>query len=300
MTTAVRPSRTPLPRSPYFAALAAVPLLTAAEERELARRVAAGDRAARDHLIRANLRLVVNIARGYCGRGLDLMDLVSEGNVGLIRAAEKFEVARDIRFSTYATYAIRRAIVRAIADTARTIRVPIYLVDLVRCWRREYVAFARREGRAPTDAELAVLLGVSDSQREHVLRALEVIHRPILGSDFGGADAGLDDAAPGLAGLVADDHVAAADEAMRLDEVARWVAGRLAGLTGREATVVRLRYGIGEPGGRRWTLEEVGRRLGGLTRARVQQIETLAMRKLMAGLDGQDGQHPSDKGDHRS
>jgi RNA polymerase primary sigma factor len=294
MTTAVRPSRHPLPRSPYFAALSAVPLLTAAEERELARRVAAGDRAARDHLVRANLRLVVNIARGYCGRGLDLMDLVSEGNVGLIRAADKFEVARNIRFTTYATYAIRRAIVRAIADTARTIRVPIYLVDLVRRWRGEYVAFARREGRAPTDAELAATLGLTDRRREYVLRALEVINRPVIGDP-----AGDDDDALGLAGVLADDHTAAADEAMRLDEVAAWVAGRLAGLTGREATVVRLRYGIGEPGGRRWTLEEVGRRLG-VTKERVRQVEGLAMRKLMAGLDGQDGQHLGDKGDHRS
>jgi RNA polymerase primary sigma factor len=299
MTTAVRPSRTPLPRSPYFAALSAVPLLSAAEERDLARRVAAGDRAARDHLVRANLRLVVNIARGYCGRGLDLMDLVGEGNVGLMRAADKFDGAREFRFATYATYWIKQAIGRAVSQNVRAIRVPCYMVTLAHRWRREYGDFARREGRAPTDDEMAALLGVSDSQREHVLRALEVIHRPVLGSDFGGADAGPDDDTLGLAGVLADDHTAAADEAMRLDEIAAWVAGRLAGLTGRQATIVRLRFGIGEPGGRRWTLEEVGRQLGGLTRARVQQIEILAMRKLTAGVDCQDGRHPSDKGDHQ-
>jgi RNA polymerase primary sigma factor len=241
------------------------------EEYELAARAAAGDRGARNHLVQANLGLVVAIAQRFLDRGLDLDDLVGEGNLGLIRAAEEFDPRFGTRFGTYAVCWIKQAIRHALMHTASTIRLPERMVGLLMKWRRAEWALGRDLGRPANFDEIASHLELSEAKRAMVARALEAA-RIRSGSRCDDHDGG------GLSGIVVDRHGPAEDGVQAQEE--RAVAWRLmTRLKDRERTVVMLRFGLeGEP----LTLEEIGRRLG-VTRERVRQLETDALRKLAAG-----------------
>ncbi len=240
------------------------------EESALAARIAAGDRGARNRLVQANIGLVVTIARRYLGGGLDLDDLVGEGNLGLIRAAEEFDPRFGARFSTYAVCWIRQAIGHALMHTASTIRLPERMVGLLMKWRRADWTLRRELGRAPSFDEIASHLGLSEAKRPLVARALQAGRlRP---GSF------QDDGAGGLSARIADGH-GPAEEGIEAEED-RAATRRLMGrLTDREQDILTLHFGLG---GESLTLEEIGRRLG-ITRERVRQIEGQALRKLGQG-----------------
>ncbi len=279
MTTLMRPAPRPrtgpsrpaaaTPLDAYLGQLPGGPLLTAAEERALAVGIAAGDAEARGRLIRSNLRLVVRIARDYQGRGLPLDDLVGEGNLGLIRAAQDFDPAFGTRFSTYAAHWIKQAIRHALTTTGATIRLPAHVVNLLHRWRRAERTLRRRLGRDPGFDEVADALGLTDSHRDLVARALQA--RRLV------AEGPAHDQAPGAGVLAAGDDPAAGLEAA---EERRAVLGRLERLDDRERTVIRLRFGLG--GHDPLTLKEVGRRLG-ITREWARKLEQRAVRKLGDG-----------------
>jgi len=260
--------------SVYLAEISRIPLLTREQEHELARRVRAGDAAAKDRLAEANLRLVVQIARRYLNRGLPLQDLIEEGNLGLLRAIEKFDPDRGTRFSTYAVWWIRQAVVRALANQARTIRLPVHIELLLGRYQKAQRQLTASLGRPPTVDEVAEELKIPADQ----LAQLEVVRRPLVSLDAGVADrapAESQDPIDTLGGLLRD----------RTD-----LAGLLADLATNEATVLRLRFGLsGEPPE---TLEAVGRRLG-VTRERARQIESAGLRKLRALLTAR-GVDPTD------
>jgi RNA polymerase primary sigma factor len=243
-------------------------LLTAEQERELSRRIALGDRGARERLIRSNLRLVIKIARAFAGRGMDLDDLVGEGNLGLIRAAERFDPEAGIRFGTYAGYWIKEAIHRALNDTASTIRVPAHMAATLRAWQTAERALIRELGREPTPREVADRLGLSEERRgmaEHALRArrLRTGHAgdpPDVWSPDDAPDAG---AAPGAAAEDEDERQGLVRRLRRLDP--------------REREVITLRFGLRD--GESRTLKEVGRRMG-VTREWVRKLEVRAVQKL--------------------
>ena len=261
----------------YLQEISRVKLLTAEEEQALARRVQAGDSEAERRLVEANLRLVVKIARRYLRRGLSLLDLIEEGNVGLLHAARKFRPDRGTRFSTYATWWIRQAVVRALANQARTIRLPVHVEALLGQYHRHHNALTQKLGRPPTVEEVAAEMGRPAAELEQLesLRQHPVsLDKPNPGDGKGNLGDTVEDpnAVPG-AGL-------AAMLRARAD-----LAGVLQDLPDRERTVVTLRFGLGaeEP----LTLERIGSRLG-LTRERVRQIESAALehlRRLLAARD---------------
>lgn len=265
----VKDRRSPAARTPfetYLSEIDRTPLLTAAEERYLAGRVAAGDAEARDRMARANLRLVVNIARGFAGRGLALEDLVAEGNMGLLRAIEGFDPAMSTRFSTYAAFWIKQSVRRALSMTGRTVRLPHYVTALLAKWRRAAAELQERLGRLPEEAEVGDHLGLSRRQMRVVRQAL----RGVTTGDATG------DAGEWLADMVAD-HGPAPDDRLAGVEELRLALASLDRLDERERAVLRLRFGLG--GAEPATLQEVGNHLE-LTRERVRQIEQEALAKL--------------------
>jgi RNA polymerase primary sigma factor len=260
----------------YLRSIGRVPLLNAEEEVALAKRIERGDVTAKQHMVEANLRLVVSIAKGYVGRGLTLLDLIQEGSLGLIRAVEKFDYRRGYKFSTYATWWIRQAVTRSLADKGRTIRIPVHMVErlnkLVHAERR----LIQQLGRDPLPAELA---GELDCTVREVRDIMRITQQPISLEKPVGEE---DDSA--LADFVEDVSSASpfevASEALRKESVSRV----LACLPRREREVIEMRYGI--VGGRSRTLEEVGRAFN-ITRERVRQIENRTLKKLQTLPDAQ-------------
>jgi RNA polymerase primary sigma factor len=253
----------------YLRDIQADELLSAEEERTLAAAIARGDRDARARLIRANLRLVVTIARDYTGRGLCLEDLIGEGNLGLIRAAEEFDPRFGTRFSTYAAYWIKQSIRCALTNTAATIRLPAHMVGLLSKWRRAERALSRALGHLPSAEQIADKLDLTDSQRGLVEHAL---HASRLAPEGTGGDDGYH-----WQGLETPDPCETPDAALEAAEDRRELYRRLERLDDRERTILTLRYGLG--GHTPLTLKEVGRRLG-VTREWVRKIEVRAVRKL--------------------
>ncbi len=261
------------PLETYLREINETPLLKEDEEKQLAYRVEAGDSAARDHLVRANLRLVVNIARSYTGKGLSLEDLIAEGNLGLLRAVEGFDPSMNTRFSTYASYWIKQSIKRLVINTAKTIRLPAYMVELLTKWRRATAKLQEELGRGPTEEEVAHALGLPKKKLNIIKKALRIHNGGPQGSreEEGGT---LDEMLPDL-------RCKAPDTAMADNDELRQVLGLLETMDAREATVLRLRFGL--DGEDPMTLKEIGDRLG-LTRERVRQIEREALAALGEGL----------------
>ena len=253
----------------YLKEIGRVPLLTAQQEADLARAAQAGDADARRALSEANLRLVVSVAKRYVGRGLPFLDLIQEGNLGLMKAAEKFEPERGFKFSTYATWWIRQSITRAIADQGRTIRIPVHLVENINRVKKAAGELLRKNGREPTVEEIAVQL---DLEPDRVRELLQLAQDPIsLETPVGEEeDAHLED-------FIQDEEAGVpVDEAGR-QLLRRELMNVLKRLTPREERVIALRFGLED--GRSRTLEELGREFN-VTRERVRQIEAKALRKL--------------------
>ena len=259
--------------STYLSEIDHTPLLSAAEERELGARVLTGDAQARDRMVRANLRLVVNIARGYTGKGLALDDLVSEGNMGLLRAVEGFEPSMNTRFSTYASYWIKQSIKRAIVNTAKTIRIPAYMAELLTKWRRATNQLTDDLGRPPTPEEVAKSLGLSKKKLAIIKKAIRVASA--------GAQAEQGDAAWSIEEMLMDSRADTPDSEMGKSDDLKQVLGLLEKMDPREATVLRMRFGLNDEEPK--TLKEIGECLG-LTRERVRQIENEALAKLGDGM----------------
>jgi RNA polymerase primary sigma factor len=264
----------------YLQEIAKTPLLTIAEEVQLARRIRRGDKAARDHMISANLRLVVKIAHDYKDFGLPFLDLISEGNIGLIKAVERFDPRKGGKLSTYAAWWIKQSIKRALANQSKTIRLPVHLVDKIAKMRRAAAAFAEEFGREPTDEELAIDLGVPTNKVSH-LKSVSI--RPAsldapLGED---SDAGT------FGEIVGDENAASPYETVRENNLRTDLDQMIKSLDQREAEILRFRFGL--DGRDELTLEEVGQKFN-VTRERVRQLQNLALqkiRKLMARNEAQ-------------
>lgn len=266
--TLTRPGRVRTPFDIYLSEINDAPLLCASEERELAGRIAAGDATARDHLVRANLRLVVHLARHYTGKGLPLEDLIAEGNMGLVRAAEGFDAAAGTRFGTYATYWVRQSIRRALTRAGNPVRLPQYMWTLLGRWQRTGAALRRELGRDASEEEISRELRLSAKQVRAVRKALRAL---------GSGQVADDPAGTSLIDQVADGEERCPVEALATAEELRVAVESLGLLSEREATVLRLRFGL--DGGEPATLKEIGEQLG-YTRERVRQIEQEALAKL--------------------
>ncbi len=253
----------------YLRDIGKIPLLTAEEEISLAQRIAQNDKAAKDRLIKANLRLVVSIAKKYSGRGLQFLDLIQEGNLGLIKAVEKFDPSKGFKFSTYATWWIRQAITRAIADQARTIRIPVHMVETINKVKKASSQLLHENGKEPTADEIADFLEMPVDKVREIMR---VAQEPVsLETPIGEEeDSHLGDFIPDEDALAPID---AASQAM-LKEAIEQV---LKTLTPREAKVIKMRFGLDD--GHPHTLEEVGKEFS-VTRERIRQIEAKALRKM--------------------
>ena len=253
----------------YLKEIGQVKLLTAEEEIELAKRVSEGDKKAKDRLIEANLRLVVSIAKKYSGRGLHILDLIQEGNTGLIRAVDKFDYTKGNKFSTYATWWIRQAITRAIADQARTIRVPVHMVEVINKATRCNRKLVQELGREPTLEEIAAELN---------LPIEKIIEANRTAADTLSLDMPVGDEEDTTIGsFVEDDNTPGPVDATSNAMLSEALTEILGTLTEREADVLRMRFGMYD--GRTHTLEEVGQ-IFGVTRERIRQIENKAIRKL--------------------
>ncbi|QDU91478.1 RNA polymerase sigma factor SigA [Pirellulimonas nuda] len=262
------------PLETYLREINETALLTAADERELATKIGEGDIHARDRMVRANLRLVVNIARGYAGKGLGLQDLIEEGNLGLLRAVEGFDPAMGTRFSTYASYWIKQSIKRALINTGKTIRIPAYMVELLSKWRRATARLTEELDRSPTPEEIARVLGLPKKKLPIIKKAIKIYNATPQTDQ---ADSGWT-----LGDMVMDEGQLSPDEAMLESDSMTHALAMLDDMDEREATILRLRFGL--TGGEPKTLKEIGLELG-LTRERVRQIETEALGKMAISLE---------------
>ena len=253
----------------YLKEIGKVPLLTAEQEMGIAKRMEAGDDEAKKELAEANLRLVVSIAKRYVGRGMSFLDLIQEGNLGLIKAVEKFDYTKGFKFSTYATWWIRQAITRAIADQARTIRIPVHMVETINKLIRVSRQLLQELGREPTPAEIGKEMGFSE---EKVREIQKIAQDPVsLETPIG------EEEDSHLGDFIEDDNAPAPSEAASYALLKEQLMEVLNTLTEREEKVLRLRFGLDD--GRARTLEEVGKEFN-VTRERIRQIEAKALRKL--------------------
>lgn len=253
----------------YLKDIGRVPLLSPDDEVELAKRMQEGDEEAKKKLSEANLRLVVSIAKRYVGRGMLFLDLIQEGNLGLMKAVEKFDYSKGFKFSTYATWWIRQSITRAIADQARTIRIPVHMVETINKLTRVSRTILQETGREPTVEEIAEKMGISEERVQEIQR---IAQDPVsLETPIG------EEEDSHLGDFIEDDKTQTPSDAVSFTMLKEKLVGVLDTLTPREEKVLRLRYGIDD--GKPRTLEEVGREFN-VTRERIRQIEAKALRKL--------------------
>ncbi len=253
----------------YLREIGTIPLLTQQQEVHLAKSIEEGDVESKSKLVEANLRLVVSIAKKYMGRGMLFLDLIQEGNLGLIRAVEKFDYTRGYKFSTYATWWIRQAITRAIADQARTIRIPVHMVETINKVMRTSRNLVQSLGREPSDEEIAAEMGIEPIK---VVQIRRVAQEPVsLESPVG------EEEDSELGDFIEDKDMISPDESTSMEFLRGQLDRVLDGLTDREQQVLRLRFGFED--GQCYTLEDVGKRFG-VTRERIRQIEAKALRKL--------------------
>ena len=261
------------PLETYLREINEMKLLTAEDEQMLARQIAQGDAQARDRMVRANLRLVVNIARSYVGKGLALQDLIEEGNLGLLRAVEGFDPDMGTRFSTYASYWIKQSIKRALINSSKTIRIPAYMVELLSKWRRATARLNEELGRMPTQEEIGRILGLPKKKLPIIKKAIQV-YNATPQSDH--SDSGWS-----IGEMVMDERVKSPEEVMIDHDVLKTAIELVGKLDAREATVLKMRFGLDDTPPH--TLKEIGAALG-LTRERVRQIETEALARLQNSL----------------
>jgi len=259
----------------YLREIGKIPLLNAEEELALAQRVVAGDKDAKDKMAEANMRLVVSIAKRYVGRGLDLLDLIQEGNTGLLRAVEKFDPDKGFKFSTYATWWIRQAITRAIADQARTIRIPVHMVETINKLLRTQRRLTQELNREPTNDEIAKEMEIDVDKVEHIMK---------IKQDISSLDASIrdDEEDSVLADFIEDEDTVSPEESATGQLLKEQVKDMLGALTEREQKILKLRFGLED--GKSHTLEEVGQEFS-VTRERIRQIEAKALAKLRKHRD---------------
>ena len=261
----------------YLREIGKIPLLTPEEEADLAQRIVKGDKKAKDKMVEANMRLVVSIAKRYGGRGLDFLDLIQEGNTGLLRAVDKFDPDKGFKFSTYATWWVRQAITRAIADQARTIRIPVHMVETINKVLRTTRKLTAELNREPTNEEIAAALDMEPEKIDYVIR---------IKQDIASLDASIsregDDEESVLGDFVEDEERDSPEDSTANQILKEQLSEIIATLTDREQKIIRLRFGIG--GGRPHTLEEVGAEFD-VTRERIRQIEAKALSKLRKNKD---------------
>ncbi len=261
----------------YLREIGKIPLLSAEEEMDLARRIVEGDKKAKDKMAEANMRLVVSIAKRYSGRGLDFLDLIQEGNTGLLRAVEKFDPDKGFKFSTYATWWIRQAITRAIADQARTIRIPVHMVETINKLLRTQRRMTQELNREPTIEELSKELDMEPEKIEYVIK----IKQDISSLDAGVGRDGEDDDSV-LQDFIVDEDTVSPEDSASNQLLKEQVQEILSSLSDREQKIVRMRFGLDN--GKNHTLEEVGQEFA-VTRERIRQIEAKALAKLRKHKD---------------
>ncbi|MBI5852570.1 MAG: sigma-70 family RNA polymerase sigma factor [Planctomycetes bacterium] len=257
----------------YLAEINEVALLTAEQEIELAHRIQVGDMAAREHMIRANLRLVVSIAKNYVNRGLAFMDLIEEGNIGLMKAVEKFDPAAGCRFSTYATWWIKQGIRRALVNTVKTVRVPSYMSEIVSRWKATAMELNYRLGRQPTTAEIAEELDLPECNWDVVRDTVLANSQPTFSMN--------EDSSSIFTDNLEDPRAIPPEEELFNQIEVRRLRELMSSMDDRERRILRMRYGLDD--GHPMTLKAIGERIG-LTRERVRQMELDAIRKLWARM----------------